>query len=158
MAGTGSLVQAIAAQSLLPLLVPRPSLIPANSAMLLAAGLVLAVAAGPLALAAVPLAAAQLLRGAGPSLYGVSQRTFRQSLIAPGQLAQATAAWQFLVYGAQALGALAGGAPTTATGPRATLLITSAGMLAATTLAAASPLRTLRTLPEPDQSAPPAAA
>ncbi|WP_165485605.1 hypothetical protein [Protofrankia symbiont of Coriaria ruscifolia] len=31
---------------------------------------------------------AQIMRGAGPSLYGVNQQTFRQALIAPALLAR----------------------------------------------------------------------
>jgi MFS family permease len=44
-------------------------------------GLVLAAAAGPRALTLAILVMAQVLRGAGPSLYGVNQQTFRQALI-----------------------------------------------------------------------------
>jgi len=114
--------------------------------MLLAstAGLVLA-AAGPLALVVV----SQLLRGAAPSLFGVNQQTLRQTLVAPERLAQVNAAWRFLVFGVQSLGALVGGVLGSALGLRGTLVATSCLMLAATAISVASPLRSLRVMPVP---------
>lgn len=76
-----------------------------------------------------------MLRGAGPSLYGVNQQTLRQTLIAPDLLSRATATWRFLVYGMQPLGALAGGL-LGAVSLRATL-ITGAAVMALATVSAA---------------------
>ena len=104
-------------------------------------------AARPLPLALAILVIAQILRGAGPTLYGVNQQTFRQALIPPAALAQATATWRFFVFGMQPIGALLGGLAGSALGLRATLIISSAMMLTGTGLAYASPLRTLRELP-----------
>jgi MFS family permease len=129
--------------------------------MLLASsgGLVLAAASRPLPLALVILVIAQVLRGAGPSLYGVNQQTFRQALIPPAALSRANATWRFLVYGMQPIGALLGGLTGSALNLRATLVISSAAMLLGTAIACASPLRTLRELPsrEDDNSERPAA-
>ncbi|GAA4228842.1 MFS family permease [Streptosporangium album] len=111
------------------------------------AGLVLAAAAGPLSLVLAVLAMAQLLRGTGPSLYGVNQQTLRQALIAPVLLSRANATWRFLVYGTQPLGALLGGLLGSALNLRATLIISSAVMLLGTVIAHVSPLRSLRELP-----------
>lgn len=109
------------------------------------AGLVLA-AAGPLALVAV----AQLMRGVGPSLFGVNQQTLRQTLVPPERLAQVNASWRFLVFGFQSLGALVGGVLGSALGLRSTLVATSCLMLAGTAIGIASPLRSLRSLPVPE--------
>lgn len=108
------------------------------SGMLLAssAGLVLA-AAAPLVLVAV----SQVLRGAGPSIYGVNQQTLRQTLVSPEQLAQVNASWRFLAFGAQSVGALLGGVLGSAAGLRPTLVATSFLMLAGTAIGVASPLR-----------------
>lgn len=111
------------------------------------AGLVLAAAAGPVLLALAILVVAQVLRGAGPSLYGVNQQTFRQALIAPALLSRANATWRFLVYGTQASGALLGGLLGSTLNLRATLVISSGAMLLGTAIAAVSPLRSLRELP-----------
>jgi MFS family permease len=104
------------------------------------AGLVLAVAGR------VSVAAAQIMRGAGPSLFGVNQQTLRQSLIPPTMLARVNAVWRFLVFGGQSLGALVGGLLGATVGLRATLILTSAVMLSGIAIAISSPLRTLRTV------------
>jgi hypothetical protein len=52
---------------------------------------------GPLPVALGVLAVAQLLRGAGPPLFGVNQQTFRQVLVAPGMVARVNATWRFVM-------------------------------------------------------------
>jgi predicted MFS family arabinose efflux permease len=104
------------------------------------AGLVLAIAGR------LPIIAAQILRGAGPSLYGINQQTLRQSLIGPRRLARVNAVWRFLVFGGQSLGAIAGGLLGSTVGLPTTLILTSALMLGGVTIAIASPLRSLRTV------------
>ena len=86
---------------------------------------------------------AQFLSGAGMPLYGVPQRTLRQTLVAPALLAQTTATWRTLVIGAQTAGAASSGLLATHLGLRQTLAITSLAMLTATLYAALSPLREL---------------
>ncbi|WP_432846762.1 MFS transporter [Amycolatopsis sp. CA-161197] len=100
------------------------------------AGMTLASAAGLVIAAggAIAAVAGQVLRGAGPSLYGVNQQTLRQTLIAPDLLSRATATWRFLVYGMQPLGALAGGLLGSVS-LRATL-ITGAAVMALATVSA----------------------
>lgn len=112
------------------------------------AGLVMAAAAGPYAVVLLVLLAAQMLRGWGPALYGINQRTIRQIFIPPELMSRAQATWRFLVYGGQPIGALLGGVLAATAGFRATLVISSVLMFAAAVIALASPLRNLRTLPE----------
>ncbi|TWD73473.1 transmembrane secretion effector [Kribbella amoyensis] len=106
------------------------------------AGLVMATAAGPTAVALAVVIVAQLLRGWGPTLYGINQQTIRQILIPPELLARTQATWRFLVFGMQPIGALLGGTLGALPGFRPTLVISSLIMLTGTTLALLSPLRT----------------
>jgi hypothetical protein len=98
-------------------------------------GLALAAALTPLAFVS------QLLTGLGMPLYGVPQRTLRQSLVSPALLPQTTATWRTLVIGGQTTGALTSGLLATTLGLRATFVLTTAGMLTATLYSARSPLR-----------------
>ncbi|WP_432942922.1 MFS transporter [Kribbella sp. CA-253562] len=111
------------------------------------AGLVMAAAGGPAVLVLAVVIIAQLLRGWGPTLYGINQQTIRQILIAPELLARTQATWRFLVFGMQPIGALLGGALGALVGFRATLVISSLVMTSGTVFALLSPLRTLRELP-----------
>jgi hypothetical protein len=144
--GAAGIAGALAAVRLTERIGPGPSFI---GGMLLAScgGLVLAAAYRPLALSLIILAFAQGLRGAGPSLYGVNQQTFRQALIPAAALSRANASWRFLVYGMQPAGALLGGLTAAALGLRTTLVISSAVMFGGTVAAFASPLRSLSELP-----------
>jgi hypothetical protein len=63
-----------------------------------------------------------------------------------------TASWRTLVIGGQTVGAAVSGVLATALQIRPTLLIATAGMLAGLAVAAASPLRGLRDLPEEARS------
>lgn len=98
-------------------------------------GLALAAALTPLAFLS------QLLTGLGMTLYGVPQRTLRQSLVPPALLPQTTATWRTLVIGSQTIGALTSGILATTLGLRPTLVLTTTGMLTATLYGALSPLR-----------------
>ncbi|WP_328321173.1 MFS transporter [Kribbella sp. NBC_00382] len=98
-------------------------------------GLALAAGLTPLAFGS------QLLTGLGMPLYGVPQRTLRQSLVPPALLAQATAAWRTLVIGGQTTGMLLSGVLATTLGLRTTFLLTTAGMLTAAVYSARSRLR-----------------
>jgi MFS family permease len=111
------------------------------------AGLGLAAATGPLPLLLGVLVLAQVLRGAGPPLYGINQVTMRQALSAPETLARVNATWRFLVFGTQPVGALLGGAAGSLIGLRATFVVSSIGILLAVGVAALSPLRTFLHLP-----------
>jgi predicted MFS family arabinose efflux permease len=96
-------------------------------------GMLLSSFAG-LVLAAGPALLSQALRGVGPSLYGVNQQTFRQTLVAPDQLSRVNAGWRFLVYGSQPVGAVLGGLLGTLD-LRITLVVSAALMLVGTALA-----------------------
>ncbi|GAA0590693.1 MFS transporter [Kribbella sandramycini] len=85
--------------------------------------------------------------GLGMALYGVPQRTLRQSLIPTHHLAQCTATWRTLVIGGQALGAALAGLLATTLGLRPTLLLATLGTLTAVLVAALSPLRRTIHLP-----------
>ena len=111
------------------------------------AGLILAAARGPLSVVLLLVVVGRLAGGLGAPLYGVPQRTLRQSLV-PGQvLGRVNATWRFLVIGAQPMGALLGGLLGAAIGLRAALVAGSVGILIAVTWATRSPLRTLRQIP-----------
>ena len=105
------------------------------------AGLFLAAGAAPFVFLA------QFLSGAGMPLYGVPQRTLRQTLVPPALLAQTTATWRTLVIGGQTLGAACSGLLATHLGLRQTLATTSLAMLTATLYAALSPLSHLNRTP-----------
>jgi MFS family permease len=111
------------------------------------AGLVMAAAGGPVAVVLAVVVGAQLLRGWGPTLYGINQQTIRQILIPPELLARTQATWRFLVHGMQPIGALLGGTLGAVAGLRTTLVASSLIMLTGTLLALLSPLRALRELP-----------
>ncbi|MFC5274294.1 MFS transporter [Brachybacterium sacelli] len=111
------------------------------------AGLVMATAGGPVVLVLLVLVIAQLLRGWGPTLYGINQQTIRQVLVPSALLARTQATWRFLVFGMQPIGAILGGTLGAVVGLRGTLIISSLVMLTGTGFALLSPLRTLRQLP-----------
>ncbi|TDD28481.1 MFS transporter [Kribbella turkmenica] len=90
----------------------------------------------------------QALAGMGMSLFAVPQRTLRQSLLPPHQLAQVQATWRTLVIGGQSVGALTSGLLATTLGLRTTLVLSTVVMLAGTLIAYLSPLRRLHTLPK----------
>ncbi|WP_350277738.1 MFS transporter [Kribbella sp. HUAS MG21] len=90
----------------------------------------------------------QVCAGVGMALFAVPQRTLRQALAPPHLLGQVTASWRTLVIGGQTVGAAVSGVLASALQIRPTLLVASAGMLAGLLVAALSPLRALRELPE----------
>jgi MFS family permease len=145
-AGLAAVVGALVAPAVIQRLGPGPSYLMGG---LLAglSGLLLAAAQGPPAIVTVWLLAGQIVAGLGPSLYSVPQTTLRQSLVPDHLLGRANAAWRFLVFGVQPLGAVAGGALGSTIGVRGTLVVASLGILLACLYALRSPVRTVRTLP-----------
>jgi hypothetical protein len=97
--------------------------------------------------------------GAGASLgaisdglYNVSVVSLRQ-LITPSDLqGRIAATGRVVIWGAQPLGALAGGFLGATMGLRSTLLITSCGYFVAFLVALLSPLRSLRRIPRLEES------
>src|SRR5262249_42311190 len=70
-----------------------------------------------------------------------------RSLVPDQLLGRANATWRFLVFGAQPLGALLGGAIGATVGLRTALVVGSVGILLAVAWATRSPLRSLRQIP-----------
>jgi MFS family permease len=105
-------------------------------------GLALALGAAPF------IYLGQAVSGLGMSLFGVPQRTIRQSLAPPHLLGQVSATWRTLVIGGQSLGALTSGLLATTIGIRPTLTLSTCGILTAALAATLSPIRTFHTLPE----------
>ena len=150
--GVASIFAALAAAPITERLGHGPSFI-LGGFLAAIAGLGLAAAAGPLPLLVGALVLAQVLRGAGPPLYGINQVTVRQALSPPEMLARVNATWRFLVFGTQPMGALLGGLAGSLIGLRATFLISSLGILLAVAIATLSPLRTFRRLPPSHEEA-----
>ncbi len=142
-AGLAGVTSALAAGSIIAKLGVGPTFI---IGMLLAslAGFVLAAATGPLPLVLIILVAAQTLRGSGPSLYGITQQSMRQTLIPPELLSRALATWRLLVYGVQPIGAVVGGILGELIGLRGALCVSSSFMIIGTITGFSSPLRKLK--------------
>lgn len=140
--GLAGLVSAIVASWIIQKLGIGPTFV---VGMLIASisGVVFAVAGGGGWLLLVTLLVAQVLRGAGPSLFSISQQGLRQSLIPLDLLPQALGTWRLLVYGVQPVGALLGGILGEVLGLRGAFLVSSTVMLAGTATAYISPLRRL---------------
>jgi MFS family permease len=144
--GVGAVAGALLAPTVGERLGPGPAYI-TGQLLAAVAGLALAAAHGPLVLVAPFLIAGQLAGGMGVPLYGIMQRTIRQTLVPERVLGRVNATWRFLVFGAQPVGALLGGTLGATLDLRQTLVLGSLGILLAATWATLSPLRTLRHLP-----------
>ncbi|GAA2265315.1 MFS transporter [Glycomyces scopariae] len=88
--------------------------------------------------------------GVGGVVYNITQVSFRQRLTPDNMLGRMNATVRFVVYGTYAVGALLGGALGQAFGARATLWVAAAGMSIAFLPVFFSPLRNMRTLPDPE--------
>ena len=144
--GVGSVVGAVLAPPYSMRLGPGPAYITGQILASLA-GLFLAAARGPLTVVMLFVVVGQLVGGLGVPLYAVPQRTLRQALVPDQVLGRANATWRFLVFGAQPLGALLGGAIGATVGLRTALVVGSVGTLLAVAWATRSPLRLLRQIP-----------
>jgi len=148
--GGASVVGALAARAGSERLGPGPAFV--TGSLLLGLGvLVVATAAGPPAAVLVILVLAMVLAGVGPPLFSVPQTSLRQSLTPDHVLGRVNAAWRFLVFGVQPMGALLGGALGATIGLRATLVVSGLGILAACLWVFRSPVRTLREIPQPER-------
>jgi hypothetical protein len=83
------------------------------------------------------------------SVNNITQVSFRQGLTPEHLLGRMTATMRFLVWGTAPLGALAGGVLGQTLGPRGALWVAAAAGLLPVLPLLASPLRTMRHLPEP---------
>jgi len=146
-AGGASIAGAVLARAWSERLGPGPSYV--TGQLLFGLGvLAMAAAAGPPAAVLALLLVAFVLAGLGPPLFSIPQVTLRQSLAPRHVLGRVNAAWRFLVFGVQPLGALLGGALGAAVGPRAALVASGLGVLAAFLWAFRSPVRSLRRIPD----------
>ncbi|RRR96923.1 MFS transporter [Glycomyces terrestris] len=95
-------------------------------------------------------AVAMAFVGIGGVVYNVTQVSFRQRLTPDNMLGRMNATIRFVVFGAYAVGSIIGGVLGQYLGARTTLWIAAAGICTAFLPVFFSPLRNLRTLPEPE--------
>jgi MFS family permease len=88
--------------------------------------------------------------GIGGVVYNVTQVSFRQRLTPDNLLGRMNATVRFVVFGAFAVGSILGGVLGQYLGARTTLWIAAAGICVAFLPVFFSPLRNLRTLPDPE--------
>ncbi|MFD4652195.1 MFS transporter [Streptomyces sp. NPDC058441] len=112
-------------------------------------GFTIAAIGGPGLTAVLLVALGQLMVGLGTPLYAIQQRAIRQALTPGALMGRVQASWRFFVYGAQAIGAILGGALATAVGLRTAIAVSASLMLTAVCYTLASPLRRLATIPYP---------
>ncbi len=112
-----------------------------------AARLAIPLAFGPTALVIAILGIARGVEGATGTIANIHQWSLRQTVTPDALQGRVTAGHRFLVYGAAAIGALAGGALGTGLGLRPALIVCALGAIAARLPSIWSPLRTLREQP-----------
>ena len=122
---------------------------------LIAAALVTGIAAAlvPMAHGPVPLAVAFLtiaqLGDASFSVYNINELTLRQTITPDRLLGRVNSVMNLLFRGVYPIGALIGGALAGAIGVRPTLAIGAGGLVLSTLWLVVSPVRSLRSLPDP---------
>jgi predicted MFS family arabinose efflux permease len=145
--GASALLGPFAAERLVRLFGPGPVLIGAT----LLAGIAMLLpplAHGSVALATAYLSVAQVFDIAWP-IFNITELTLRQAVAPDRLLGRINSAMHLLLYGIMPAGALAGGILAQWLGIRATLFLAAIGFLLSTLWFVFSPVRTLRTLPEP---------
>jgi MFS family permease len=90
--------------------------------------------------------AGAVLSGAGPGLLNLHSIAIRQAVTPPGLLGRVTAVVKTVSYGSTTVGALAGGALSTAFGPRTVIVVSALCAAPAVLLLACSAIRRLRGL------------
>jgi MFS family permease len=113
------------------------------------AGLLVPLAARPLAFALPLLIVAQSLTGFGSTIYNINQVSLRQTITPDRLLGRMNASMRFIVWGTIPLGSLIGGFLGQGIGLRPTLLIGALGSLLSVLWVLFSPVRSLRSQPEP---------
>ena len=98
---------------------------------------------------------ADLVIGYGVVVYNVAQVSFRQAICPDRLLGRMNASVRFLVWGTLPLGGLIGGVLGEWLGIRGALWVAMAGQSVAVAWVLASPLRTMRDLPQTDEPADP---
>jgi MFS family permease len=92
--------------------------------------------------------AGQFLMFVGILVYNITMSAFRQSYCPPQLLGRVVASMRFVVFGTMPVGALTGGVLADALGPRAAVWVLVAGNLLSGAVLVASPLRSMRDLPQ----------
>jgi MFS family permease len=118
------------------------------------AALLVPLAAGPTAAVVTILILAKAFGGAMDTTANVHQWTLRQTVTPDHLQGRVTAGHRFTVYGAGAIGAVAGGGLGTIIGVRPALLVFAVGMVISPLLGLATPLRRVRTQPRDVDEAP----
>lgn len=110
-------------------------------------GLAVPLVSGPIGYVVAILLTTQILGSLTYTVANVQQWSLRQIVTPDTLLGRVTANQRFLVYGAEAIGALMGGFLASAVGLRATILVCSIGMVLGVLPALFSPLARLRDMP-----------
>jgi MFS family permease len=95
------------------------------------------------------LIAAQAISSMGVPIYNITQVSFRQAITPARIQGRMNSVMRFIVWGVMPLGALLGGALATWFSLRAAIWVGAIGMSLAVLPVLLSPVRTLRTMPEP---------
>ena len=146
--GAGLLLGAVFARWAITRFGFGPSII-AAMALVALSDLALPLAGGPLAVVLIVLVSGQVAFGIGLTVYRVAQISLSQSVTDNAMQGRMNAMFQVALTGSIPFGALVGGISGELLGLRTTLLIGVAGEVLAVTWLIASPLRSVRELPEP---------
>jgi MFS family permease len=110
----------------------------------------LLIAIAPADLTAIPfLIAGSALTGFGGMVYNINQVSFRQAITPPRMQGRMNASMRFIVWGTIPVGQILGGLIGAAFGLSAAIWVGAVGTLVPIAIIALSPVRSLRTMPEP---------
>jgi MFS family permease len=97
------------------------------------------------------LVAGTIIGGFGAVLYNIQQISLRQAITPERMQGRMNSVMRFLVWGPIPLGALTGGAIATSFGLRTALVVGAVGGFTSTIPIILSPIRRLKTMPEPEE-------
>jgi MFS family permease len=104
------------------------------------------------------LVAGSMIGGCGAVVYNIQQISLRQSITPERMQGRMNSVMRFLVWGPIPLGSLTGGAIASSFGLRTALIVGAAGGFTSTIPILLSPIRKLKTFPEPEEVLPTIAA
>ncbi len=104
------------------------------------------------------LVAGTMIGGCGAVVYNIQQVSLRQSITPERLQGRMNSVMRFLVWGPIPLGSLTGGAIASSFGLRTALVVGAAGGFTSTVPILLSPIRKLKTFPEPEEALPTVAA
>jgi MFS family permease len=114
-----------------------------------AAPILIPLAGGPKPVVLAVLLLSFFIGGAGTTVANIQVVSLRQAVTPYRMLGRMNASYRFVAFGPVPFGALLGGILGDAIGLRSTLVVASCGLFASALWIVFSPIRTLRTLPEP---------